>query len=171
MIKANNVFLIGPMGAGKTSIGKLLAKKLKMRFFDSDAELESRAGVSISWIFDVEGEAGMREREVGIIDDLTKMNNIVLATGGGSILRPENRSVLASRGTVIYLETTIEQQVNRTANNRDHRPLLQVDDTRGRIEALAKTRTPLYAEVADYKISTKAGSAHDVVVKILDALP
>ena len=158
------------MGAGKTSIGKLLAKKLKMDFFDTDAELEARAGVSISWIFDVEGEAGMREREVAVIEELTCMHNIILATGGGSILRPENRSALTSRGTVVYLQASIDQQVNRTANNRDHRPLLQVKDTRGKIEELAKIRDPLYIDIADYTVSTKAGSAHDVVIKILDQL-
>ena len=126
MIKYGNIFLVGPMGAGKSSIGKLLAHRLNMDFFDSDIELERRAGASISWIFDVEGERGMREREMKVIDSLTGMKNIVLATGGGSILAPESRSVLASRGTVIYLKATIDQQVNRTTHNRDHRPLLQL---------------------------------------------
>lgn len=170
MIKYNNLFLVGPMGAGKSSIGRLLANKLNMEFFDSDIELERRAGASISWIFDVEGEHGMREREVKVIDALTSMKNIVLATGGGSVLAPESRSVLASRGTVIYLKATIDQQVNRTTNNRDNRPLLQVDDLRSKIEELAKIRNPLYEEIADYIVSTEAGSTNDVIQKILEKL-
>ncbi len=170
MVKYNNIFLIGPMGAGKSSIGKMLATKLNIDFFDSDIELERRAGASISWIFDVEGEKGMREREVKVIQALTGMKNIVLATGGGSILDAENRSVLAARGTVIYLKATIDQQVNRTMHNRDHRPLLQVDDLRSKIEELAKIRSPLYEEIADYTISTADGSANDVITKILEKI-
>ena len=158
------------MGAGKSSIGKMLAARLNIDFFDSDIELERRAGASISWIFDVEGEKGMREREVKVIDALSAMNNIVLATGGGSILDSENRSVLAARGTVIYLKATIDQQVNRTTNNRDHRPLLQVADLRSKIEELAKIRNPLYEEIADYTVSTEDGSANDVVAKILEKI-
>jgi len=170
MIKYNNIFLIGPMGAGKSSIGKMLANRLNIDFFDSDIELERRAGASISWIFDVEGEQGMRDREIKVIDTLSAMKNIVLATGGGAVLAPENRSVLAARGTVIYLKATINQQVNRTAHNRDHRPLLQVDDLQSKIEELAKIRNPLYEEIADYTISTQDGSANDVITKILEKI-
>lgn len=170
MIKYNNLFLVGPMGAGKSSIGKLLANKLNMDFFDSDIELERRAGASISWIFDVEGEQGMRDREIKVISALSAMKNIVLATGGGSILAPENRSALASRGTVIYLKATIDQQVNRTTHNRDNRPLLQVDDLRSKIEELAKIRSPLYEEIADYTIATEEGSTTDVINKILEKI-
>ena len=158
------------MGAGKSSIGKMLAARLNIDFFDSDIELERRAGASISWIFDVEGEQGMRDREVKVIHALTAMKNIVLATGGGSILAPENRSVLAARGTVIYLKATIDQQVNRTTHNRDHRPLLQVDDLQSKIEELAKIRNPLYEEIADHTISTQDGSANDVITKILEKI-
>lgn len=170
MIKYGNIFLVGPMGAGKSSIGKMLANRLNMEFFDSDIELERRSGASISWIFDVEGEQGMREREVKVIQALTAMKNIVLATGGGSILAAESRSVLASRGTVIYLKATIDQQVDRTTHNRDHRPLLQVNDLRSKIIELAKIRNPLYEEIADYTVSTEDGSANDVILKILEKI-
>lgn len=158
------------MGAGKSSIGKMLANKLNIEFFDSDIELEQRAGASISWIFDVEGEKGMRERESKVIQDLTLLKNIVLATGGGSILSPETRSALSTRGTVIYLKATIDQQVQRTTHNRDHRPLLQVPDLRSKIEELAKIRNPLYEEIADYTISTESDSANDVINKILEKI-
>lgn len=166
----SSIFLIGPMGAGKTSIGKLLAKKLKMQFFDSDEVLEDKAGVTISWIFDVEGEEGMRRREIAVIDELSKMRGIILATGGGSVVRDINRSRLAARGTVVYLKTSIAQQAKRTAKDRSHRPLLRVENVQAKIEELAKIREPLYEEVADIIISAQADSIHDVVNAIVEKL-
>lgn len=165
-----SIFLVGPMGAGKSSIGKQLANKLKLAFFDSDIELEKRAGASISWIFDVEGEPGMRDREEKVIEELTAIKSIVLATGGGSILRPNNRTVLAARGIVIYLKTPIEQQLKRTKHNRGHRPLLQVEDTESRIKELAEVRNPLYEAIADYTLTTNRSSTYDVVDAIIQAL-
>lgn len=159
-----NIFLIGPFGAGKSSIGQQLAKKLQMEFYDSDAVIEERAGADISWIFDVEGEEGLRKREAQAIEDLTKMQNIVLATGGGSILLPENRNFLAARGIVVYLKASIEQQLSRTARNRSRRPLLQVesDDMREKLIELANQRNPLYEQIADVGFDTDRKTVNSV---------
>ena len=114
----DNIFLVGPMGAGKTTIGRLLAKEMKLDFLDSDHEIESKTGANISWIFDMEGEAGFRERESKMIEELSAHKKIVLATGGGAVLSEQNRRFLQSRGTVIYLMTTINQQVERTRRDQ-----------------------------------------------------
>ena len=148
-----SVFLIGPMGAGKSTIGRLLSQELKYEFFDSDKVIEERCGADIPWIFDKEGEAGFREREESVIDELTQQKGIVLSTGGGAVLRSENRQHLASRGTVIYLRTSVDQQLARTARDRN-RPLLQTADPEAVLRKLFAERDPLYRSVADIIIET-----------------
>jgi shikimate kinase len=141
------------MGAGKSTIGRTLAKELKLEFFDSDEVIEQRAGADISWIYDIEGEEGFRNREIKVIDELTQKSNIVLATGGGVVTAPENRAVLAARGTVIYLKTSLEQQFERTKRDTK-RPLLQTDNLEERLVSLGEEREPLYEELADVSFET-----------------
>jgi len=148
-----SVFLIGPMGAGKSTIGRMLSQELKYEFFDSDKVIEERCGADIPWIFDKEGEVGFREREESVIDELTQQKGIVLSTGGGAVLRSENRQHLASRGTVIYLCTSVDQQLARTARDRN-RPLLQTADPEAVLRKLFAERDPLYRSVADIIIET-----------------
>jgi shikimate kinase/3-dehydroquinate synthase len=150
---SGSIFLVGLMGAGKTTIGRALAKKLNKRFIDSDHEIESRTGASIPVIFEVEGEASFRQREADIIRELSALDNIVLATGGGAVLRPESRAFLKSRGTVIYLRTGITQILQRTSKDKN-RPLLQTPDPRKRLEEMARQREPYYREVAHIVIET-----------------
>ena len=161
-----NVFLVGPMGAGKTTIGRQLARLLKRDFLDSDREIEQRTGVNIPLIFELEGEAGFRTRERGVIDELTQLPGIVLATGGGAILDPDNRRHLSERGTVVYLETSVEQQLKRTGRDRN-RPLLQTEDPKRRLEELLAIRDPLYREIANITVLTDGRTAKDVVNQIL----
>lgn len=170
MRNITNIFLIGPMGAGKTSIGQQLARQLQRDFYDSDSEIETAAGTDIAWIFDIEGEDGMRKREVTAIDKLTQYKNIVLATGGGSILKEENRHRLASRGTVVYLKVSIEQQLKRTARNLDKRPLLKADNLEKRVLELAAQREPLYEEIADIAFETDHYSVTSIATKIIQSL-
>jgi shikimate kinase len=166
----DNIFLIGPMGAGKTTIGRQLARELKKEFIDSDQEIEDRTGANISWIFDVEGEAGFRQREKKIIEELTSRKGIVLATGGGAVLSPENRKYLHSRGTVVYLMATIGQQVERTKND-SRRPLIQnVTDIKGKLKELMEIRDPLYREIADYVVMTNRRSPKSVSSDIVKQL-
>jgi len=160
-----SIFLTGPMGAGKSTIGRQLAKQLSMSFHDSDHEIEQRTGVDIPLIFELEGEAGFRKREAEVIDTLTRLPGIVLATGGGAILDPENRTRLASRGKVIYLHTSVDQQLSRTSHDRN-RPLLQTPDPRTTLEELLAIRDPLYREIADLVIETDGMRVRDVVRKI-----
>lgn len=160
-----NVFLVGPMGVGKTTIGKVLAERLDLQFFDSDQEIESSTGTDIPWIFDVEGESGFRAREIKMIDALTRKSNIVLATGGGAVLEEENRKRLSERGTVIYLRASIPQQIERT--NRDkNRPLLQTDDPKRTIQQLMEVRGVLYNGVADIVIDTNNRNARSISLDI-----
>lgn len=148
-----NIFLIGPMGAGKSTIGKLLAKTLGRDFVDSDREIERRTGVSIPMIFEYEGEAGFRRREAEMLAQLSARDGIILATGGGAVLKPENRDLLRRRGFVAYLKCSVEKQLERT--HRDsHRPLLNTADPRQRLEDLFLEREPLYAEIADVTVDT-----------------
>ncbi len=157
------------MGAGKTTIGRQLADLLRWEFVDSDHEIEARTGADIPWIFDIEGEAGFRLREEQVIDALTQRRHIVLATGGGAVTREQNRRHLHDRGTVIYLETPVERQLERTA--RDHnRPLLRTPDPRARLTELLSQRDPLYREVAHHIMPTERGSAREVAWHILQAL-
>jgi len=141
------------MGAGKTAVGRRLARRLQLPFADSDAEIESRTGVDIAYIFEREGEAGFRAREREVIDTLTSTAGIVLATGGGAVLMAENRECLAARGTVVYLDATIEQQVERTGRGV-RRPLLAAGDRRAKLEELARVREPLYRSIAAITVKT-----------------
>lgn len=151
--KSKNIFLIGPMGAGKSSVGKYLAKQLGMIFYDSDEEIEKRTGVDIGWIFDIEGEAGFRRRETMIIRDLTNLSYIVLATGGGSILEEENQIMLKNKGRVVYLEVSPEFQQTRTLND-SRRPLLRVSNREEVLHQLYLQRKPIYEALADFRVAT-----------------
>jgi shikimate kinase len=167
--KHANIFLVGPMGAGKTTIGRRLADLRRMRFLDADHELEVRCGVEIAFIFEKEGEAGFRRREVQVLAALSQEHNIVLATGGGAVLEAENRRVLAERGFVVYLHASVEQQLARTARS-DHRPLLQNVDRRETLERLLRIRDPLYREIADLVIDTDGCNSRVLVQQIEDQL-
>lgn len=164
-----NLFLVGPMGAGKSTIGRQLARSLRRDFLDSDREIELRTGVDIPFIFEKEGEEGFRRRESEVIDELTRKQGIVLATGGGAVTREANRRHLAGRGTVIYLHTSVDQQLARTARDRN-RPLLQTEDPRARLEALMAEREPLYRSLANLVIETDGRSVKDVVREIVQRL-
>ncbi len=148
-----SVFLIGPMGSGKSAVGRALARLCGRSFVDSDAEIERRTGVDINFIFEKEGEPGFRVREREAIDELTRRPGIVLATGGGAVLLPENRAVLATRGISVYLEASVQQQVERTRHGR-HRPLLLDQDPVVRLTELMTVREPLYREVAAFTVPT-----------------
>ncbi len=158
------------MGAGKTTVGRALAKKLCKRFVDSDHEIEVRTGASIPWIFEIEGEASFRQREAEVIRDLTAQQGIVLATGGGAVLAAQNREYLKARGTVVYLRASVNSILQRTSRDRN-RPLLQTADPRQRIEELAREREPYYQEVADLVIETGRPNVQSLVQSILDRLP
>lgn len=153
MGKLSNVILVGPMGAGKTTIGRIVARELKRPFHDSDREVEARTGVAIPLIFDVEGEAGFRNREVKAIDELTSLGRIVLATGGGAVLRQENRTRLRERGFVVYLRAPLEHLIARTRRDRN-RPLLREQDPARTLARIVAEREPLYREVADLIVDT-----------------
>ena len=157
------------MGSGKTAVGRALARRLALPFADSDAEVESRTGVDIAYIFEREGEEGFRIRERDAIDALTQAPGIVLATGGGAVLLPENRERLAARGTVVFLDTTIEQQLERTRRSR-HQPLLAGADRREKLEELAKVRDPLYRSIAAITIQTDGRAPVAVAADIARAL-
>ena len=166
-MKYQNIFLIGPPGAGKTTVGKQVAKRLHLDFFDSDHEIESQCGVDIPWIFDVEGEEGFRIREEGMIDELTGKQGILLATGGGAILSDQNRNRLAGRGTVIYLNVTLEQELSRLKNDTTH-PLLKSTDKEKTLGLIREKRDPLYSEIADYTIDTDGKSVKQIAQDICD---
>ena len=169
MTSKPNIFLVGPMGAGKTSIGRQLAEALGMDFFDSDHEIEARSGATIPWIFDVEGEEGFRKREQTMIDELSQRQNIVLATGGGAVLSETSRNYLKTRGTVIYLSASIDLLLERTQRDRN-RPLLQTENPRARLEELMQVREPLYREVADIVLETDDSSIRHTVNRIIKQL-
>jgi shikimate kinase len=169
MLAKPNLILIGPMGSGKSAVGKQLGRLLRRPFYDSDIEIERRTGVDIPYIFDKEGEAGFRLRESETLEVLTAMERIILATGGGAIMRPENRRMLADRGRVVYLKTSVGQQVERVRQGRA-RPLLSNVDPAARLEALMQVRAPLYEEIADITIVTDNRRVRVVAEDILREL-
>ncbi|NOQ90775.1 MAG: shikimate kinase AroK [Gammaproteobacteria bacterium] len=170
MSSQKNIFLIGLMGTGKTTVGRQLSRKLKMEFFDSDRVIEERTGADIPLIFEKEGEAGFRKREVEVIDELTQKKNIILATGGGAVLNPENRNHLINRGTVFYLKSNLNTLIERTCKDKN-RPLLQADEPVEIIlKRLLEQRGPLYEEAADYVIETANNSIHSVIQAIIKSL-
>ena len=164
-----NIFLVGPMGAGKSAVGRHLARALHLTFADSDDEVESRTGVDIAFIFEKEGEGGFRKREVDAIDDLTRLDGVVLATGGGAVMNADTRSNLGGRGFVVYLYTTVEQQVVRTKKGRE-RPLLENGDPRSTLEELLQKRDPLYREIADLVVETDGRKVHSVAQESIEAI-
>ncbi|HLB42830.1 MAG TPA: shikimate kinase AroK [Gammaproteobacteria bacterium] len=157
----NNIFLIGPMGAGKTSIGRSLANQLGKEFYDSDEEIEKKMGVSLSWIFDLEGMQGYREREKKIIDELSLLNNIILSTGGGCVETPEVCEYLQQRGLIIYMEVSLETQLNRLKRDKK-RPLLQSENPQEVLKHLWETREPIYENIADFTVVTDHRSIREV---------
>ncbi len=157
------------MGAGKSTIGRHLAQELHLEFYDSDQEIEKRTGADIAWVFDIEGEEGFRKREEDVINELTEMQGIVLATGGGSIKSKESRNRLSARGIVVYLETSIDKQFARTQRDK-RRPLLQNDNPRETLEELAADRNPMYEEIADLVVKTDDQSARVVANQIIRSL-
>lgn len=169
MKRASNLFLVGLMGAGKTTVGRLLARRLRRPFYDSDHEVEQRCGVEIAVIFDIEGEAGFRARESQVIDELSALDGVVLATGGGAVLDPANRRRLAARGTVVYLHALPADLYPRIRHDRK-RPLLATPDPRLRLEQLYAQRDPLYREVADCVIDTGRQSASVLASDLLRRL-
>lgn len=154
-----NIFLIGPMGSGKTSIGRQLAKLLGLEFFDCDHELEKLTGASVNLIFDIEGEAGFRQRESRLLETLSARKGVLISTGGGVVCCGENRRLLRTRGFVVYLKTGIDQQMRRLSQDKS-RPLLQAPDRKKRLQDLAQVRNPLYADTADLVFNTLNSSVH-----------
>ena len=161
-----NIFIVGPMGSGKTTVVKIVAKELFLDFHDTDAKIEESTGVTIDWIFDIEGESGFRKRETSILKEVVALNSIVLATGGGIIIAEENRELLASRGTVFYLHTPLNTQIERTAKDKD-RPLLKDKDPEKVLSDLQITRQDMYEEVADHIINTENKSGSEVANEIV----
>lgn len=164
-----NIFLVGPMGSGKTTLGRQIARISALDFVDSDRELEARTGVDIPYIFECEGEAGFRQREACLIAELTTRKDIVLATGGGAVLDPASRRVLAARGGVVYLHATVRQQLDRTSRSRN-RPLLQGVDRRTTLRRLFEQRDPLYRDVADIIVDVRRGSVHTTAMDVIRRL-
>lgn len=160
-----NVFLVGPMGVGKSTIGRLLAAELNLSFCDSDRAIEERSGADIPWIFDMEGEAGFRERETTVLVELASERNLVIATGGGIVMRQQNCDVMKASGYVCYLTASIDQLVERTARDKK-RPLLQVENPRQKIIDLLALRDPLYQGVADFSVNTDRRSPKSVAQEI-----
>ena len=171
--RPQRLFLIGPMGSGKTTVGRVLAKRLGLTFVDVDESIEARCGVEVDRIFEIEGEEGFRRRETQMLDELTLKDDQVVATGGGSVLSEKNRDLLRGRGTTVWLKTSVQQQLRRLARDK-RRPLLQTPDRRARLEAMAKIRDPLYAECADIIVLsaniTPQAMAHRAAKEILEAL-
>ncbi len=165
MRMTGNLFLVGLMGAGKTTVGKILSKHLHKTFYDSDHEVEHRTGVNIPLIFELEGEPGFRRRETAVIEELVNMSNIVLATGGGAVLAKQNRENLVSHGTVIYLCAQPEELWHRTKGDKN-RPLLQTENPRAKLEQLFADRDPLYREIADIVIDTGDQPVNAIVTQL-----
>jgi shikimate kinase len=169
--KAMNVVLVGPMGSGKTSVGRRLACVLKRDFFDSDFEIVARTGVAIDHIFDVEGEEGFRQREINMLSELCEIPNIVIATGGGIVIKPENRELLKRDSFVVYLSSSVKQLVSRTARSKS-RPLLERSTNREKtIRELVEKREPLYQEVADVVVDTTGKKLYAIINEIKKSIP
>jgi shikimate kinase len=169
MRETRNVYLIGPMGSGKTAVGKYLARSLHLTFYDSDTEIEHRTGVDIPYIFEKEGEAGFRDREREVIDSLTQLKDVVIATGGGVVVTAQNRERLLSRGCVVYLKTGIQQQLERTRHSRQ-RPLLYTADREAKLHELMAHRAPLYESIAAITVTTDGRQVRAVAEEILERL-
>jgi len=168
MSRPNNLFLIGPMGAGKSAVGRQLARMLHLEFMDSDDEIEARTGVDIAFIFEKEGEPGFRKREAQAIDDLSQRQGLVLATGGGAVIDEQTRSRLGARGFVVYLQTSVDQQLERTRRGRE-RPLLATEDPHQVLEDLMALRDPMYREIADLVVDTDGRRVNAVAKEIFEA--
>ena len=161
-----NIFIVGPMGSGKSTVGKIISNELFLNFYDTDEEIETRTGASIDWIFDLEGEDGFRKRESKILEEMVQQNSIVLSTGGGIILSESNRELLSSRGSVFYLATPIAVQLERTSKDKD-RPLLKNGDPGKILEELHIARESLYEAVADHIVNTEGKSSQEVSEEII----
>ncbi|ORU92250.1 MAG: shikimate kinase [Cycloclasticus sp. symbiont of Bathymodiolus heckerae] len=169
MSEHNNIYLIGPMAAGKSTVGKLLAKRLSREFYDTDVEIIKCTGVEISLIFELEGEEGFRKRETDKLKILSELDNAVIATGGGIVLKEENRKILQATGQIIYLQCSVDQQLSRTKFDTK-RPLLQIKNPRAKLEELMELRAPIYESIADVVISTNKTNSKRVINSILDKL-
>lgn len=169
-MKTQNIILIGPMGSGKSTIGNILAKKLGRDFQDSDHFIEKRTGVDIGRIFDIEGEDGFRDRESQALENLLNLDNQVVATGGGSVLRMENQTLLRSKGYIVFLDTSVNQQMQRLRRDKK-RPLLQTDNPRERLEDLFNARRPIYLDLADLAVKTDRKQARKLAAEIINQLP
>jgi shikimate kinase len=169
MEQKNNIYLIGPMAAGKSTIGRLLANKLKRQFLDTDQEIIKCTGVEISLIFELEGEKGFRKRETEKINKLSELKNVVIATGGGAVLREENQKILRANGTIIYLTCSVEQQLNRTRSDTK-RPLLQTKNPRQKLEQIMSERAPIYNSLADITVSTERINSKRIMSTIMEQL-
>jgi len=168
--KKNNIILIGPMGAGKSSIGKRLAQRLKRPFYESDYQVEVKTGVDLSWVFDLEGEQGFRERETKVLRELVALEGIVLSTGGGTVEREVNRELLKDAGVIIYLKVDFDHQLERLKRSPVERPLLaKYDDPKEALHELSARREPHYSALADLEFETSQGSISEIVGNIIDA--
>jgi shikimate kinase len=165
-----NIILVGPMGSGKSTIGNIIARRLNREFQDSDHHIELRTGVDIARIFDIEGEQGFRDRETSALQELLSENNRVIATGGGSVVRSENQQMLKQQGYVVFLDTSLNQQMQRLRRDKK-RPLLQTDDPRGRLELLSRERRPIYLDLADLVVKTDKRVARRLAADIINQLP
>lgn len=164
--KHKNIFLVGPMGAGKSSVGRYLASVLNMDFYDTDEEIEKRTGVDIGWIFDVEGEEGFRRREEAVVAELVKLPDIILATGGGTVTSPLCQELLRKNGVIVYLEVSLRYQGNRTIND-SRRPMLRVENREEVLERLQFQRQPIYQEIADFRVLTDKRNVRTVAEDIV----
>lgn len=169
-MSVQNIILVGPMGSGKSTIGQLIASRLNRDFYDSDYYIEEKTGVNIPTIFDIEGEEGFRSRETKALQELTSQSRLVIATGGGSVIREENRKLLKSSGFIVFLDTSVNQQLSRLRHDKK-RPLLQTSNPRERLEKLLAERKPLYLELADLRIRTDRKFARKVAAEIIPQLP
>ncbi len=165
-----NIILVGPMGSGKSTIGNIIAKKLNREFQDSDHYIENKTGVDIARIFDIEGEQGFRDRETSALNYLLNQSNRVIATGGGSVMREENQALLRSHGYIIFLDTSVSQQMHRLRRDKK-RPLLQTENPREQLEALLAARRPIYLDLADLAVKTDRRLARKLATDIIKQLP